>query len=73
MDAEQFSLAGRRLYGRHGWQTELAEKLGIDRTTVWRYAKGHRSIPESVTLALEALQTRQSEVVFIKAVMDGDA
>lgn len=60
MDASQFILAGQRLYGRHGWKSELADNLGLDRTTVWRYAKGDRPIPESVQLALEALLNRRA-------------
>ena len=60
MKASDFELAGKSLFGRYGWQTELADKLGIDRTTVWRYATGRRPIPESIKLSLEALEGRRS-------------
>jgi len=60
MDAAQFAALGQRLYGRHGWKSELADKLGLDRTTVWRYARGDRPVPESVRLALETLLTQQA-------------
>ena len=59
MNANEFTTQGTRLYGRHGWKSELADALKISRTTVWRYAKGERPIPESVALALETLAERQ--------------
>jgi len=59
MKASDFETAGKRLYGRHGWKTELAGVLGIDRVTIWRYATGKREIPEVVKLSMEALEARR--------------
>ncbi len=58
MTPNQFEETGKRLFGRYAWQGELADALGINRTTIWRYAKGKREVPERVALALEALETR---------------
>jgi len=55
MKADDFILAGQRLYGRHGWKTQLAETLGMHRGTIARYANGELRIPPRVVLALTAL------------------
>lgn len=60
MNATEFIERGKRLYGRHGWKSELADALRINRTTIWRYSKGDRPIPESVALALDTLTERQA-------------
>jgi hypothetical protein len=44
LTAERFTEIGESLYGRR-WKTQLAEKLGIDRATVHRYASGARRVP----------------------------
>lgn len=59
MNASDFEAAGKRLFGRHGWRAELAEALGVHRSTIWHYEKGKRPVPESVALALEALEQRR--------------
>ncbi len=60
MTPDQFMDSGKRLFGRSAWQGELADALGINRTTIWRYSRGKREIPERVALALEALESRRA-------------
>jgi hypothetical protein len=37
MDTDELRSIGERLYGRWGWQTRLAEALGVDGSTVRRW------------------------------------
>jgi predicted transcriptional regulator len=59
MTSAEFIEAGKRIFGKSGWRGQLAEALRIDRATVWRYANGIRPVPESISLALEALANRE--------------
>jgi hypothetical protein len=56
MTHDEFSAAGARIYGRHGWRTQLATRLGLRRETISRYASGHARIPVAVELALQTLE-----------------
>jgi hypothetical protein len=56
MKKETFITAGQRLYGKHGWKTQLAETLGMSRATIHRYANGELAIPGRVALAMQALE-----------------
>jgi DNA-binding transcriptional regulator LsrR (DeoR family) len=42
-------------FGTRGWQTELAARLGIDRTTVWRYIDNDM-VPGPVIAAVRCWQ-----------------
>lgn len=55
MSPETFRACGERLYGRR-WQKPLADRLDVDRTTIWRYANGHRRIPVTTILAMANLE-----------------
>jgi hypothetical protein len=52
MTGEELKEAGIKLFGRRGWQSALAERLGIDRTQVWRYMQNDR-VPGPVAAAVE--------------------
>lgn len=56
MEKEAFIKAGERLYGKHGWKTQLAQTLGMSRATIHRYAAGDLSVPGRVALAMQALE-----------------
>lgn len=56
MEKDDFTDLGKRLYGKHGWQTQLAETLGMSRSTIHRYAKGDLPVPGRVALAMKALE-----------------
>ena len=56
MEKEAFITAGQRLYGKHGWKTQLAETLGMSRATIHRYASGALPVPGRVSLAMQALE-----------------
>ena len=56
MTAEEFIASGKRIYGKSGWQKQVAEALGRTASTVNRYARGHDPIPEIVALAMKGLE-----------------
>lgn len=45
--------SGVRLYGERGWQTRLAESLGVDGSTVRRWVSGAVPIPNPVEAAIK--------------------
>lgn len=60
MKPDELKAAGRELYG-YGWQTRLAENLGIDGSTVRRYVSGAVPIPGPVAAAVQCwLGTKQN-------------
>ncbi len=63
MDKQTFIERGEWLYGSHGWQTQLAEALGLSRKSIGRYVSGEVSVPRRVALALEALTTEKMNAV----------
>ena len=58
MTPDQIATAGRLLTGS-GWQTGLAERLGVSRASVTSWLTGRRTVPGSlrddVAAALDAL------------------
>jgi DNA-binding transcriptional regulator YdaS (Cro superfamily) len=51
MSPDELAEAGRRLYG-YGWQTRLAEDLGVNGSTVRRWVSGAVPIPGPVEAAI---------------------
>lgn len=51
------------LYGEHGWQTRLAENLGVDGSTVRRWISGAVPIPNPVEAAVRCFLERKPERV----------
>ena len=59
MTADELKSAGRELFG-HGWQTRLAEQLGVDGSTVRRWVSGAVPVPNPAAAAIRAfLHIRQ--------------
>jgi hypothetical protein len=46
------------IYGDRGWQTRLAEELGVDGSTVRRWVSGSVPIPGPVSAAVRCLFLR---------------
>jgi DNA-binding transcriptional regulator YdaS (Cro superfamily) len=53
MTADELKSAGRELFG-HGWQTRLAEHLGVDGSTVRRWVSGAVPVPNPAAAAIHA-------------------
>lgn len=51
MSPQDLAEAGRALYG-YGWQTRLAEALGVDGSTVRRWVSGAVPIPGPAAAAI---------------------
>ena len=49
MTPKQLTEAGRALYGERGWQTRMAEELGVDGSTIRRWVSG--AVPVTATAA----------------------
>jgi len=60
MTASELAEIGARLYGPH-WQTKLAEVVGVDDSTVSRWARGVSAIPGPAALAIRQLDGGQDE------------
>lgn len=58
MTPKELSDAGRELYG-YGWQTRLAEALGVDGSTVRRWVSGALPIPGPVSAAVRCFLDRE--------------
>lgn len=56
MDTETFIANAVSLYGKYGWQTQLAKDLGISLASVHRYRQGKLPVPQVVALAMEGLK-----------------
>lgn len=52
MSPSELRDAGVELYGDHGWQTRIAESLGVDGSTVRRWVSGAVAIPNPVAAAV---------------------
>ena len=52
MTGEELKAAAIKLFGERWWQSALAERLGIDRTQVWRYVTTGR-VPGPVAAAVK--------------------
>jgi DNA-binding transcriptional regulator YdaS (Cro superfamily) len=59
MSADELKEAGRALFG-HGWQTRLAEQLGVDGSTVRRWVSGAVPVPNPAAVAIRAFLTIRS-------------
>lgn len=55
MDNYRLRKVGKELFGRWGWQTRMAEELGVNISTVKRWLAGTTPIPTPVRLALHYL------------------
>ena len=53
MSADELKQAGRDLFG-HGWQTRLAERLGVDGSTVRRWVSGAVPVPNPAAAAIRS-------------------
>ena len=53
MSADELKQAGRELFG-HGWQTRLAERLGVDGSTVRRWVSGAVPVPNPAAAAIRS-------------------
>ena len=52
MTADELKNAAIEIFGPRGWTTDLADRLKVDRTTVYRYAQGQVAIPGPVDAAV---------------------
>lgn len=55
MTPEELRRAGERLYGKWGWQTQLAKELKVDGSTVRRWLSGKVPIPGLAAVAISLL------------------
>ena len=55
MSPSELCEAGLTLYGGWGWQTRLAEELGVDASTVRRWISGASPISLQTTVAIRGL------------------
>ena len=55
MTGEQFHAQAIEWFGEHGWQTAMSQMLGVNRTTVWRYANA-ATVPGPVAAAVKCWQ-----------------
>lgn len=61
MTPEELREAGVELYGEWGWQTRLAEALGVDGSTVRRWVSGAVPIPNPVAAAVNCFIGRKRD------------
>lgn len=59
MTPKQLERAAVFLYGDYGWQTRLAEALGVDGSTVRRWVSGAVPIPNPVEAAVNCFVDRK--------------
>lgn len=57
---------GRRLYGSRAWQTRMAAALGVEDSTVSRWARGQRAIPPTAIGMLRLLDARRKTTRALK-------
>lgn len=62
MSPSELIEAGERLYGQH-WRQPLADLLGVDISTLRRWATAEKAVPKPVALALRLLMEKQSSGV----------
>lgn len=58
MTPKQLREACIKLYGEWGWQTRLAEELGVDGSTVRRWVSGAVPIPNPVEAAVKCFLSK---------------
>lgn len=61
MTPDELREACVELYGDWGWQTRLAEALGVDGSTVRRWVSGAVPIPNPVAAAIHCFLGRKRE------------
>lgn len=61
MTPDELRKAGIELYGDWGWQTRLAEALGVDGSTVRRWVSGAVPIPNPVAAAIDCFVGRKQD------------
>lgn len=59
MTPEELAKIGVKLYGDWGWQTRMAEELGVDGSTVRRWVSGAVPIPGPAIAALNCFVERK--------------
>lgn len=60
MTPKELKKIGVKLYG-YGWQTRLAEDLGVDGSTVRRWISGVVPIPNPVVIAIKCLASHKAK------------
>lgn len=55
MSPSELCQAGLTLYGGWGWQTKLAEDLGVDGSTVRRWISGASPISQQTAVAIRSM------------------
>lgn len=61
MTPDELSKAGVELFGNWGWQTRLAEALGVDGSTVRRWVSGAVPIPGPAEAAVTCFLDRKRD------------
>ena len=56
MQPNEFIELAVGIYGRSGWQKQLANDVGISRSQISRYANGHFPVPQVLQVLLRAMQ-----------------
>lgn len=56
MSGQELKEAAIRLYGAWGWQSRLAEALGVDVSSVRRWASGQIPVPGPAAAAVECFE-----------------
>jgi hypothetical protein len=60
MSKEEFIALGQRIYGKSGWQRQLADDLAVTAGTVNRWANGHFPVPRQTQLAMLGLLSEKA-------------
>lgn len=55
LSAEEIAAYGRRLFGKRHWRARMSEALGVQRSTVGRWASGKMSITPAAATAIRTL------------------
>lgn len=58
MNQQQIAKIGVEIWGDRGWQTRMAEALGVDGSTVRRWVSGALPVPNPAAVALNCLLER---------------
>lgn len=60
MQPQELRAAAVALYGDRGWQSRLADALGVDGSTVRRWLSGAVPVPNPAAVAVRLLLDRQA-------------
>ncbi len=58
LSPEELTKIGQRLYGRRAWIARMAEALGVEPSTVWRWANSKRKIEPLAVAAIQGLVSK---------------